>query len=173
MFFILMSCLHSMHILCVLYFIHILHSFHMNKERVLALVFHFLLPQCHDDAYCLVPHDRAQLFTYHHRHPSRPTCVLSQLAPGKSADWSLIPLASGRGSFQYRPPWQKEAAPVTVWRTLEQHTRLELIHGACRVNVDYGWLAGIYPSLLAPQLGRNNINAKYDASYHNPENSNR
>jgi hypothetical protein len=42
----------------------------------------------------------------------------------------LIPFASGRGSFQYRPLGQEEAAPV--WR-------LELIHGA-------GWLAGIRPS---------------------------
>jgi hypothetical protein len=46
-----------------------------------------------------------------------------------------IPLASGRGSFQYRPLGQEEAAPV--WRTLEQHTRLGLIHGARR-----RWLTG-------------------------------
>ncbi len=42
----------------------------------------------------------------------------------------LIPLASRRGPFQYPPTGHEEAAPVR--RTLEQHTRLELIHGARR-----------------------------------------
>ena len=36
--------------------------------------------------YCLVPHPRAQLFTYHHLQPSPLLADLSQLAPGKSAD---------------------------------------------------------------------------------------
>jgi hypothetical protein len=52
----------------------------------------------------------------------------------------LISLASGRGSFHYLPPGQEEAAPV--WRTLEQHTRLELIHGARR-----RWLTGRHPPI--------------------------
>jgi hypothetical protein len=50
-------------------------------------------------------------------------------------------LASGRGSFQYCPPGQEEAAPV--WMTLEQHTRLELIRGARR-----RWLTGRHPPIL-------------------------
>ena len=37
-----------------------------------------------------------------------------------------IPYASRKGSLQYRPPGQEEAAPV--WRTLELHTRLELLY---------------------------------------------
>jgi hypothetical protein len=50
-------------------------------------------------------------------------------------------LASGRGSFQYCPPGQEEAAPV--WMTMEQHTRLELIRGARR-----RWLTGRHPPIL-------------------------
>ena len=36
--------------------------------------------------YCMVPHPRAQLFTYHHLHPSPLFADLSHDAPGKSAD---------------------------------------------------------------------------------------
>ena len=49
-------------------------------KKVLLQVF---IVYCH---YCLVPHPRAQLFTYHHLQPSPPFADLSQKAPGKSAD---------------------------------------------------------------------------------------
>jgi hypothetical protein len=51
------------------------------------------------DDYCLVPHDRAQ-FTNQNLHPSLPSFVLSQVAPGKSADSFRISKAL---STQYRP----------------------------------------------------------------------
>ncbi len=47
-----------------------------NKKRVLNELLHN----------CFVPNERAKLLTYHHLHPSPVSCVLSQAAPGNSAD---------------------------------------------------------------------------------------
>ncbi len=59
--------------------LHIVHIVHILDEKVFHRVF---IVYCH---YCLVPHPRAQLFTYHHLQPSPPFADLSQKAPGKSA----------------------------------------------------------------------------------------
>jgi hypothetical protein len=61
----------KMHIHC--------HIVHIPDEKVICRVF---IVYCH---YCLVPHPRAQLFTYHHLQPSPRFADLSQKAPGKSA----------------------------------------------------------------------------------------
>jgi hypothetical protein len=45
---------------------HIVHIVHILDEKVIHRVF---IVYCH---YCLVPHPRAQLFTYHHLQPSPP-----------------------------------------------------------------------------------------------------
>ena len=47
-----------------------------QKKRVFNKLVHF----------CVVPHERAKLLTHHHLHPSPASCVLSQEAPGNSAD---------------------------------------------------------------------------------------
>ena len=71
----------QMHIVHILHIVHcilcILCIFWMKK------VFHrVFIVYCY---YCLVPHPRAQLFTYHHLQPSPLFADLSQKAPGKSA----------------------------------------------------------------------------------------
>ena len=89
---------YCMHILCILFcifcifsYMHIVHIWHiaicilcilsiLTEENVWIL---FFIVYYH---YCLVPHPRAQLFTYHHLQPSPPLADLSQLDPGKSAD---------------------------------------------------------------------------------------
>ncbi len=92
-----------------------MHILHMHKERVLASGVSFSTATIRHNAYCLVPHDRAQLLTYHHGHPSRPPCVLLQLAPGNSAHsprfWKGIVPVSPTGILE------EVAAPV--WWTLE------------------------------------------------------
>ncbi len=118
------------------YLTHILHILHMHKERFLASGVSFFAlamlqviawspmtgPSC---SHTTTDIRLGRLVSYHNLRPVSP----------------LIPLASGRGSLQYCPPGQEEAAPV--WRTLEQHTRLELIHGAHR-----RWLTGWHLPIL-------------------------
>ncbi len=53
----------------------------------------------------LGPHPRAQLFTYHHIHPSTLFWLLSQEAPGKSADSlcmykGIVPFSPNRDCFR-------------------------------------------------------------------------
>ncbi len=59
---------------------HILHILHILCTRLISVSF---VVYFH---YCLAPHLRAQLFTYHHLHPLSLFWLLSQEAPGKSAD---------------------------------------------------------------------------------------
>ena len=78
-------------IFCIFSYMHIVHIQHIAicifcilcifiMKKVLLQVF---IVYCH---YCLVPHPRAQLFTYHHLQPSPPFTDLLQKAPCKSAD---------------------------------------------------------------------------------------
>ncbi len=78
--------LHILHIIidaycahCAYCTMHIVHIVHILDEKVTHRVF---IVYCH---YCLVPHPRAQLVTYHHLQPSLLFADLSQKAPGKSA----------------------------------------------------------------------------------------
>ena len=64
---------------CTYCTLHIVHIVHILDEKSLSQGF---IVYCH---YCLVPHLRAQLFTYHHLQPSPLFADLSQKAPGKSA----------------------------------------------------------------------------------------
>ena len=64
---------------CTYCTLHIVHIVHILDEKSLSQGF---IVYCHC---CLVPHLRAQLFTYHHLQPSPLFADLSQKAPGKSA----------------------------------------------------------------------------------------
>ncbi len=71
--------------LCILYndlagtIVHIVHTL---DEKVIHMVFIFY---CH---YCLVPHPRAQLFTYHHLQPSPLFCWFIAESSGKFSRFS-------------------------------------------------------------------------------------
>ncbi len=117
--------LHILHIIidaycayCAYCTMHIVYIVHILDENVIRRGF---IVYCH---YCLVPHPRAQLFTYHHLQPSPLFADLSQKAAGKSADaWRRVLSLS-------HPPEQEEGVPV--WRTLESRTKLVLVHGVRR-----------------------------------------
>ncbi len=73
-------------ILCISFYIgHILHILHILCASLISVSF---VVYSH---YCLAPHPRAQLFTYHHLHPSPLFWLLSQEAPEKSADVPFSP----------------------------------------------------------------------------------
>jgi hypothetical protein len=131
----------SFYIFCISWLIITYSSyFTFSREKIFAQGVSFLETQL----LLLGSDDGAQLFNYHHLHPSLTSFVLYQIAPGKSADSPCI----SKGIVQVSPTGKKEADPV--WRTLEWHTRLELIHGARRP-----WLTGTHPTMLW------NIQSKY------------
>ena len=101
-------------ILCIFSSMHIVHIQHIGicifcilcifiMKKVLIQVF---IVYCH---YCLVPHPRAQLFTYHHLQPSPPFADLSQKAPGKSADSRRM--AKGHGIVPVAPTGTRGRRP--------------------------------------------------------------
>jgi hypothetical protein len=149
-------------ILCILLNMHIVHIKHIVIcmlcilcifwiKKVIIRVF---LVYCH---YCLVPHPRAQLFTYHHLQPSPLFSDLSQKAPGKSADSRLVAKDIVPGLSH--PQEQEEG--VQVWRKLESHTKLVLVHGISRrlqIDTDPARLRSINKSKYAEYAKY----AKYD-----------
>ncbi len=80
--------------------------------------------------YCLVPHPRAQLFTYHHLQPS--VVHHHRLLIYSMKLWKSQPIliAWQRVLSRLRRLEQEEGFPVR--RTLESHTTIVLFHSACR-----------------------------------------
>ena len=83
---------HILHMLHILHIVHIGYIIFILIDSIFCILCIFTMRNvllqafivyCH---YCLVPHPRAQLLTYHHLQPSPLPADLSQLAPGKSAD---------------------------------------------------------------------------------------
>ncbi len=69
-----------MHIVRIVIYAYCAYCAYSGYKKVIIRVF---IIYCHN---CLVPHPRAQLFTYRHLQPSPLFADLSQKAPGKSAD---------------------------------------------------------------------------------------
>ena len=93
-----------------LFIIHILHILHLNNEKVLASgVSFFSWPML--IAWSPMTGPSCSHTTTDIRH-GRPVSYHNLRLESQP-----IPLASGRGSFQYCPPGPEEAAPV--WRKLE------------------------------------------------------
>ncbi len=106
---------------------HIAHIVHILDEKVIHRIFIVNCP------YCLVPHPRAQLFTYHHLQPSPLFADLSQ----KLRERQPLLNAWRRVLSLSHPPEQEDGVPV--WRTLESHTKLVLVHGVTvngRLQID-------------------------------------
>jgi hypothetical protein len=121
--------LHILHIIidaycahCAYCAMHIVHIVHILDEKVIHRVF---IVYCH---YCLVPHPRAQLVTYHHLQPSQ--LLLIYCRKLRESQPLLDPWR--RVLSLSHPPEQEEG--VSVWRTLESHTKLVsvLVHGVRR-----------------------------------------
>jgi hypothetical protein len=113
-----------------------MHILHMNKERVFASGVSFFAP--------------ATLIAW--TPMTGPSCLhtTTDIGHGSPASYhnlrpeiQPITLASGMGSFQYRPTPAGQEEVATVWMTLEQQTRLERIHGARR-----RWLTGRHQLIL-------------------------
>jgi hypothetical protein len=88
-----------MHICISFSYWNILHILHILCTRLISLSFDVY------SHYCLAPHPRAQLFTYHHLRPSPLFWLLSQEAPGKSADSlclskGIVPFSPNRDCFR-------------------------------------------------------------------------
>ncbi len=87
----------------------------------------FLSPGLHClFCYCLVPHPRAQLFTYHHLQPPPPFANYRR----KHQERQPILVAWQRVLSRSRRMESEEGGPI--WRTAESHTRLVPVYGAGR-----------------------------------------
>ncbi len=91
--------------------------------------------------HCFFPQLRTQLFTYHHLQPSLPSFILSQELVKKRLESVLLLFTSSTVSSLYCRQEQEAASPLAVWRTLESHTRLVLIHCA-----SIRWWTGTLPT---------------------------
>ena len=69
-------------ILCIFYILYTAYCAYYAYSGWKKVFHRVFIVYCY---YCLVPHPRAQLFTYHHLQPSPLFADLSQKAPGKSA----------------------------------------------------------------------------------------
>ncbi len=78
-------CIYCIFVNIFLYDMHIMHIMHIVLFWSYFAYFeyksHSSVFRCYSH-YCLIPHPRAQLFTYHHLHPSPLFWLLSQEAPG-------------------------------------------------------------------------------------------
>jgi hypothetical protein len=110
------------YIFCIFHLIHTLHILHMNKERVIASGVSFFASamliawsQWHGPAVHIPP-------------PTSVTAALCLITTcAQKISWFSSHLEGGRSSIAHRD----KRKPTPVWRILEQHTKLELIHCQC------------------------------------------
>ena len=93
---------------------HIVHISHIKNWNDFSFAL-FLLYCLH----CFVPRPSAQLLTYHHLQPSAPSLVLSQAAPGKSADSlriskGIVPVCP-TGTSGIRPSMEETGMTYNTW----------------------------------------------------------
>ena len=128
---------------------HIVHIVHIKKGNDFSFWLFFLY--CLD---CFVPHHSAQLLTNHHLQPSAPSLDLWTFITCCARKVSWLSFAFQRESFLSAP--LKQVGAVPVWRKLELHTRLEIVHCARR-----RWRIDTYPPILERERHDHAKYAKY------------